>query len=121
MLNCRTEEEEKGLARDRQRPLKVWVSQEERANIEDRAKRTGLSLSAFLRAAGLSLRPKSVYDLEAVDQLAKVGADLGRLGGLLKLWLATKKGQGASARDVDRLLGEIRGMQQRMLKLMNRV
>jgi hypothetical protein len=36
------------------------------------------------------LRPKSVYDLEAVEQLAKVGADLGRLGGLLKLWLSTK-------------------------------
>jgi hypothetical protein len=109
------------LARDRQRPLKVWVSQEERAQVEARAKSTGLSLSAFLRAAGLGLRPKSVYDLEAVDQLAKVGADLGRLGGLLKLWLATKKEEGASARDVDRLLGEIRGMQQRMLKLMNRV
>src|ERR1035441_8008513 len=92
-------EEEKGLARDRQRPLKVWVSQEERGQIEIRAKSTGLSLSAFLRAAGLSLRPKSVYDLEAVDQLAKVGADLGRLGGLLKLWLAPKKGKGARGRE----------------------
>ncbi len=109
------------MARDRQRPLKVWVSQQERAEIEGRAMSTGLSLSAFLRAAGLSLRPKSVYDLEAVEQLAKVGADLGRLGGLLKLWLATRKGEGASARDVDQLLGEIRAMQTRMLKLMNRV
>lgn len=107
--------------RDRKRPLKVWVTAKERTDIETRAAGAGLSVSAYLRAAGMHHQLKSVYDLAAVEELAKVGADLGRLGGLLKLWLATKKGEGAPALEVDRLLRETRELQAKMLKVMGRV
>jgi hypothetical protein len=107
--------------RDRKRPLKVWVTARERTEIEARAAGAGVSISAYLRAAGLNHTLKSVYDLVAVEELAKAGADLGRLGGLLKLWLATKRGEGAPALEVDRLLRETRELQQKMLRVMGRV
>jgi Mobilization protein NikA len=107
--------------RDRKRPLKVWVTATERTDIVTRAAGAGLSVSAYLRAAGMNHPLRSAYDLAAVEELAKVGADLGRLGGLLKLWLATKRGEGAPALDVDRLLKETRDLQAQMLKVMGRV
>jgi hypothetical protein len=107
--------------RDRNRPIKVWVTATERTLIEERAAGAGLSVSAYLRATGLHHPLKSAYDLVAVEQLAKVGADLGRLGGLLKMWLATRPGGGASATDVSRLLIETRDLQQTMLEVMSRV
>jgi hypothetical protein len=107
--------------RDRKRPLKVWVTAKERTDIETRAAGAGLSVSAYLRAAGMHHSLRSVYDLAAVEELAKVGADLGRLGGLLKLWLATRRGEGAPPLDVDRLLKETRELQAKMLKVMGRV
>ncbi|TWA81540.1 hypothetical protein FBY14_12432 [Azospirillum brasilense] len=59
----------------------------ERAALKANAAAAGLPLSAFLLAAGLGQTVKSVVDLRQVAELAKVNADLGRLGGLLKLWL----------------------------------
>jgi len=75
-------------SRDRNRPLKVLVSERERAEIETRAAATGLSVSAYLRNLGLGFQPQSTLDHEAVLALLKVNADQGRLGGLFKLWLS---------------------------------
>lgn len=102
----------------RPKPLYVWVSAEERAEVERRAASTGLSVSAYLRSLGLGHEPRSVYDLEAVGALAAVNGDLGRLGGLLKLWLAERPGTGAAAADVEALLRHTRALQDRMLSLM---
>ena len=44
--------------------------------------------SSYLRSVGIGYQPKSVLDHKAIEDLAKVNADLGRLGGLLKMWLA---------------------------------
>ena len=75
-------------SRDRNRPLKVFVSERERAEIETRAAATGLSVSAYLRNLGLGFQPHSTLDQEAILALLKVNADQGRLGGLFKLWLS---------------------------------
>jgi len=37
---------------------------------------------------------RSVVDLRAVAGLGKVNGDLGRVAGLLELWLADKRGEG---------------------------
>ena len=74
-------------SRDRNRPLKVFVSERERAEIETRAAAAGLSVSAYLRNLGLGFLPHSTLDHKAILALLKVNADQGRLGGLLKLWL----------------------------------
>ncbi|WP_033480352.1 plasmid mobilization protein, partial [Xanthomonas phaseoli] len=67
--------------RDRKRPLKVVVSDDERAEIEARAQATGLSVSAYLRNLGLGYAPASTVDQQAIVALARVNADQGRLGG----------------------------------------
>ena len=68
-------------------PIKVYCLPPERATIEGQAKAAGLSLSAFLLTVGLGYQVTGILDNQRVEQLAKVNGDLGRLGGLLKLWL----------------------------------
>jgi hypothetical protein len=69
-------------------PIKVWVLPEEKNLIEENARATGRSVSSYLRAVGIGYQPKSVLDHKSIADLVKVNADLGRLGGLLKMWLA---------------------------------
>jgi hypothetical protein len=107
--------------RDRRRPLRVVVSASERAKIVEFAATARLSVSAYLRNLGVGWAPKSTLDAQAVLALAKVNADQGRLGGLLKLWLSEKPGQGASVADVRRLLREIEATQAELRKLVGRL
>lgn len=107
--------------RDRKRPLKVVVSDRERAAIEARANSTSLSVSAYLRAAGLGHSIQSTLDHAAVLDLAKVNGDQGRLGGLLKLWLVDRPEQGASAHDIRRLLERIAMLQEQLADIAGRV
>lgn len=98
-------------SRRRGKPIEVWVTDEERTIICELAEQAGLSRSAFLRAAGLNKRVGARADLEAVRELVKVNGDLGRIAGLLKLWLAEKRGQGASPMDVEQMMKGFRELQ----------
>jgi hypothetical protein len=93
--------------RPRSHALKVWTTPAERGEIERLAATTGLSVSAYLRTLGLAYTPKSILDAERVGDLLKACGDLGRLGGLLKLWLVERPGQGVPETDVRRLLDQI--------------
>lgn len=104
-------------ARDRKKPLKVVVSTRERQEIESRAKASGLSVSAYLRSLGLGHEPKNLFDRKAILALIKLHSDQGRLGGLLKLWLSERKGEGASAGNVRSVLQQIEGLQMQLAKL----
>src|SRR5262245_45432456 len=101
--------------------LKVSLSAAERAAIEERAVATGRSLSSLLRDLALGFGPKASLDLQAVQALVKVNADQGRLGGLLKLWLTNRPGEGASTIEVRRLLQEIEGSQTELRRLIQRI
>jgi hypothetical protein len=68
-------------------PIRVWVTPDEKAAIEDFARQCGRSTSSYLRMLGLGYEPRSIVDNDRVEELAKINGDLGRLGGLLKLWL----------------------------------
>ncbi|WP_421555125.1 plasmid mobilization protein [Pseudomonas kitaguniensis] len=98
-------------ARRRGKPIEVWVTDEEKAAITKRAEDTGLSRSGFLRAVGMNYPIRSIVDLTVVADLAKVNGDLGRVAGLLKLWLAEKHGQRAHAIDVEKMMVEFRELQ----------
>ncbi len=102
---------EKAPARRRGKPIEVWVTDEEKVAITEKADEAGMSRSGYLRALGLNTPIRSVVDLKAVSDLAKVNGDLGRVAGLLKLWLEEKRGQGAPAMDVDALMREFRQCQ----------
>jgi hypothetical protein len=67
--------------------LRVKVLPEEAAVIEQHAGAAELSVSAYLRCVGAGLQPRAVVDHAQVHELLRVNGDLGRLGGLLKLWL----------------------------------
>ena len=69
-------------------PIKVYCLPEEKAQIEANAKAAGMSLSSYLLAVGQGYKIQGVVDFEQVKELAKINGDLGRLGGLLKLWLS---------------------------------
>jgi hypothetical protein len=107
--------------RDKARPLKVLLSPTERRDIEQRAGATGLAPSGYLRSLGLGYQPKSMLDQRLIQDLAKVNADQGRLGGLLKLWLSERPGTGASTVDVRRLLNEIEAVQRRLKAVVERL
>lgn len=115
------EPEQKPRPRRELAPIKVWVSQKERAVIQERADQTGLSLSAYLLAVGMNTPIRSVVDLVAVADLAKVNGDLGRVAGLLKFWLAEKRGQGAKPIEVEAMMTNFRVLQAQVLDLMSRI
>ena len=98
--------------KDRNRPIKVLVSEQERNELLARSQKAGIPISTFLRSAGLGYRPKSKLDSKVAMELLKVNGDLGRLGGLLKLWLSEDGAEGVDIRKVlqkiDSAMDEIR-------------
>ena len=81
------ENDEKEHGRRRRQHLRVPVFREEKELIEANAKRAGVSVARYLRDVGQGYQIKGVMDYEYVRELVRVNGDLGRLGGLLKLWL----------------------------------
>ena len=115
------ESEQKPRPRRELPPIKVWVSAEERAAIQKRADQAGLSLSAYMLAVGMNTPIRSIVDLAAVADLAKVNGDLGRVAGLLKFWLVEKRGQGAKSIDVEAMMTNFRVLQAQVLDLMSQI
>ena len=110
-----------GGARDRINHLQVVVDANERAEIKRRAEAAGLSVSAYLRAAALNHRISSVLDHAAVGELVKVAGDQGRLGGLLKLWLVDRPGNGAPEIEVRQLLERLGELQTTLAGIVGRL
>jgi hypothetical protein len=79
---------EKIITRKNGRHLRVPVLPEEEEAIKANARAAGLTIAAYLRNVGIGYEIKGVLDQQAVLELAKVNGDLGRLGGLLKMWLS---------------------------------
>ncbi len=107
--------------RPRGERVSVWVTPEEAAGLSDRAKQVSMSKSGYLRAVGLNQPVRSVADLHAVQMLAKVNGDLGRVAGLLKLWLVEKRGQGARPAEVEALMRDFLDLQAQVRDLMGKV
>jgi hypothetical protein len=78
---------DKKTTRKNSPPIKVYCLPEEREQIEANAKAAGMSLSTFLLTVGQGYKVTGIVDFEQVRELARINGDLGRLGGLLKLWL----------------------------------
>jgi hypothetical protein len=107
--------------RPRGERVNVWVTPEEAAGLARMAKQVGMSQSAYLRAVGLNQPVRSVLDLQAMAELANVNGDLGRVAGLLKLWLAEKRGQGARPVEVEAMMRDFRALQDQVRDLMGKV
>jgi hypothetical protein len=103
-------------------PIKVYCFPEERETIEQQARSTGLSKSSYLLRVGMGYPIRSIVDNHQVEELVKINGDLGRLGGLLKLWLSNgKPAPGIDARILRETLQKIDTTQDQMVALMQRV
>lgn len=68
--------------------ITIKVNKYELETITDKAKSHGLNTSTYLRNLSMNYPVKSIVDREAILALIKTNGDLGRLGGLFKLWLS---------------------------------
>lgn len=68
--------------------IRVLVLPDEEAIIKANAEVSGLSAASFIRKVAMGYQVESIVDIKQVLELSRVNGDLGRLGGLLKLWLA---------------------------------
>lgn len=68
-------------------PVKVYCLPDEKTQLGEAAKAVGMSVSAYLLNVGMGYQVPGILDNKRVEELARINGDLGRLGGLLKLWL----------------------------------
>ena len=103
-------------------PVKVYCLPDEKRALELAAKSVGMSISTYLRRVGLGYQVQGILDNKRVEELARINGDLGRLGGLLKLWLIddvrTRHFGGATLLAV---LSKIEDTQDRMHEVMKEV
>jgi hypothetical protein len=104
-------------SRPRGHRIDVWVDPQELADISAQAECLQLSRSEYLRNLGLGYQPRGQFDQVAIRELVKLHADQGRLGGLLKLWLSERKGEGDSISHVRSVLRQIESLQTEIAKL----
>lgn len=81
-MNLRSE------SRKRAKTIQVRATPEEKDVLKARAAAFGISVGELCRQTIFRATPKAKTDLEAIQALAMTRAEMGRLGGLLKGWLA---------------------------------
>ncbi|WP_426811691.1 conjugal transfer transcriptional regulator TraJ (plasmid) [Pseudomonas sp. WOUb67] len=118
--------DQQAVTRKSSPPIKVYCLPTEREQIAANAKAVGLTVSTYLLRVGIGYEVKSTLDSQRVADLAKANADLGRLGGLLKLWLSDDKklealGTAFTQGTLRALLKRIEDTQAEMLETVRRI
>ena len=110
------------MTRKNSTAIRVYCLPEERKLIASNAKASGLSVAAYLRNVGMGYQIRGIIDHTEVERLAKINGDLGRLGGLLKMWLTNDIRTAQYGESVIRaVLDRILESQAKMLEIMKRV
>lgn len=106
----------------RKHHLRVPVFKAEQDVIEENARRAGMSVARYLREVGMGYQIQGVVDFEQVKELAKINGDLGRLGGLLKLWLSRDpRTRHIDAETLHAVLAKIESTQAEMSNIMTTI
>lgn len=112
-------------SRNKTELVQVRCTPDEKSSLRERASDFGVSVGELCRRAIFSSIPKSKVDQKAVQELANLRADLGRMGGLLKGWLAGSFEQKPpvlrSHTDVVSLLREIDARQKSVLDALGKL
>ncbi|GAN31444.1 conjugal transfer transcriptional regulator TraJ [Legionella pneumophila] len=112
----------KVITRKNGRHLRVPVLPHEELQIKSKAVQAGLSVAEYLRRISLGYPLQSAIDKDHILQLAKMNGDLGRLGGLLKLWLTQdKRVAHFDHATVMTLLRNIKGLQESMYHVVKKL
>lgn len=104
------------------RHLRVPVLPAEEEQIKSRAAAAGRPVATYLRNVGLGYEVRGILDNRRVEELARINGDLGRLGGLLKLWLTNDERADAFGETTIRaLLSKIEDTQDAMHEVIRQV
>jgi len=99
--------------RQRTELIQVRVTTAERKELERISNLVAKPVSTYVRAIALGSEIKSKTDERLVLEVARLRGDLGRVGGLLKLWLTNEErfdfesGKNPSSSDVRRVLARV--------------
>jgi sulfur carrier protein ThiS len=103
-------------------PVKVYCLPDERAQLQANARAARKTVSTYLLNVGLGYQVRSATDGRRVDDLLRINADLGRLGGLLKLWLINDERTAfVGAATLRAVLAKIEATQDGVLEVVNEV
>lgn len=113
-------------SRQKTKLIQVRCTPEEKELLQAHASAFGISVGALCRDTIFGVKPKSKTDKHAIQELAKTRADLGRVGGLFKGWLAGSfEAQGVpgpkTKNEVVRMLREIEATQEKIAVLLESV
>jgi hypothetical protein len=97
------------------KPVRAYLTAEEYAAVKKMARNAGLSVSRFLREVSLNGQVRSFEYEDFKLELLKTRAELGRLGGLLKLALTRPEEPGLAPINLRDLLSQI-GQGQKAIK-----
>lgn len=94
LRELREPQKKKAAVRKRSQMVRFMLSEEEQAFFLNRVKSAGMTQAAFLREAALHGRI-TVYERnpELIHSIQKLTSELGRQGGLLKMWVKPNEGQ----------------------------
>jgi hypothetical protein len=102
--------------------IKVYCLPQERAQLQANAAAANHSVSTYLLKVGLGYQVTGVLDHRRVEDLIRINGDLGRLGGLLKLWLTNDERTAAFGESTIRaLLAKIEHTQGEMVEVVREV
>jgi len=96
--------------------VKTYLTPEEYGQVTAMAVQAGLSVSTFMKRVCLGQEVRSKEDQQVVISLHKTNADLGRLGGLFKLALASGQSRGLTF-ECRGLLRQIEKSQAEVMKI----
>ena len=88
--------------------VKAYLTPEEYRQVNESAAKAGLSVSTFIKRVCLGHKISSAVDHQAVLALTKANADLGRLGGLFKMFLS----EGKAGQHADELRVTLRNIEE---------
>ena len=115
-------EKNKKPTRKHGRHLRVPVLPDEENLIKSNAAQAGLSIAEYLRRVGQGHTIQSAIDKDYILQLSKINADMGRLGGLFKLWLTQdRRVAHFDHRMVKALLDRIQTTQEAMFEVVKKL
>lgn len=115
-------EMEKNPTRKHGRHLRVPVLPDEENEIKANAVNAGLTTAEYLRRLGLGYQIHSALDKQHIIELSKINADLGRLGGLIKLWLTNdERLVHIEPKTMTIVLDRIKATQVAMLEVVNKL
>lgn len=104
--------------------IKIYLKPADKAQIARYAQECDMSMSAYVRLLALGERPIPYAEVEKMSELMKVHADIGRLGGLLKMTLTNDErlndiGREMGVATIDNTLVDIRATQAKLLELVD--